>query len=46
MYLSVPVMLHTLNSLLKTGSGMIPAYAGRCRPSGNEKRFLINEVTG
>jgi hypothetical protein len=31
-----------MNSLLKTGSGMISAYADRGRPGGDEKRFLIN----
>jgi hypothetical protein len=34
-----------MNSLLQNGSGMISAYAGRGRPGGAEKRFLINLPT-
>ena len=41
-FLPVSVTLPSMNSLLKTGSGMILAYADRGRPGGDEKRFLIN----
>jgi len=33
-----------MTSLLQTGYGMISAYAGRGRPGGAEKRFLINST--
>jgi hypothetical protein len=38
----VSVTLHSMNSLPKTGAGMISASAGWCRQGSAEKRFLIN----
>jgi hypothetical protein len=43
-FLPVSATLHTMNSTLKTGSGMFSACAGRGRPWCAEKRFLVNSL--